>query len=84
MRSHRIDAPGMPSSDSARPRQAPRRRDIAGPDERYPYRYSGLRLLVMSGGKYFLVPDGWTRASGAVLVIPDTPDIRVEFFPGGS
>lgn len=57
---------------------------LTGPDERYPYRYSGLRLLVMSGGKYFLVPDGWTRASGAVLVIPDTPDIRVEFFPGGS
>jgi hypothetical protein len=57
---------------------------LTGPDERYPYRYSGLRLLVMSGGKYFLVPDGWTRASGAVLVIPDTPDIRVEFSPGGS
>jgi hypothetical protein len=57
---------------------------LTGPDERYPYRYSGLRLLVMSGGKYFLVPDGWTRASGAVLVIPDNPDIRVEFAPGGS
>jgi hypothetical protein len=57
---------------------------LTGPDERYPYRYRGLRLLVMSGGKYFLVPDGWTRASGAVLVIPDNPDIRVEFSPGGS
>jgi hypothetical protein len=57
---------------------------LPGPDERYPYRYSGLRLLVMSGGKYFLVPDGWTRESGAVLVIPDTADIRVEFSPGGS
>lgn len=56
---------------------------LTGPDERYPYRYSGLRLLVVSGGKYYLIPDGWTRASGAVLVIPDTPDVRVEFFPGG-
>jgi hypothetical protein len=56
---------------------------LTGPDERYPHRYTGLRLLVVSGGKYFLVPDGWTRARGTVLVLPDTPDIRVEFSPGG-
>jgi hypothetical protein len=56
---------------------------LTGPDERYPHRYSGLRLLVLSGGKYFLVPDGWTHASGTVLVLPDIPDIRVEFSPGG-
>jgi hypothetical protein len=57
---------------------------LTGPDERYPYRYSGLRLLVLSGGKYFLLPDGWTHGSGTLLVLPDTPDIRVEFSPGGS
>jgi hypothetical protein len=57
---------------------------LVGSEERYPYRYSGLRLLVQSGGKYFLVPDGWTRANGTLLVLPDTPDIRVEFSPGGS
>jgi hypothetical protein len=56
---------------------------LTGPDERYPHRYSGLRLLVQSGGKYFLVPDGWTRESGTLIVLPDTPDIRVEFSPGG-
>jgi hypothetical protein len=53
-------------------------------DERYRYRYTRLRLLVRSSGKYFLVPDGWTRATGTVLVLPDTADIRVEFSPGGS
>jgi hypothetical protein len=57
---------------------------LTGPDERYPFRYSGLRLLVLSGGKYFLVPDGWTHTSGTLLVLSDTPDIRVEFSPGGS
>jgi uncharacterized membrane protein YidH (DUF202 family) len=28
----------------------------------YRFRYTGLRLLVRSGGRYLLIPDGWTRA----------------------
>jgi hypothetical protein len=48
-------------------------------DARYAYRYSGLRLLVRSDGKYYLIPDGWTRASGRVVVLLDAADIRVEF-----
>lgn len=50
---------------------------------RYQIRYTGLRLLVRSDKKYFLLHDRWTPASGKVLVIPDDSEIRVEFSPGG-
>jgi hypothetical protein len=43
------------------------------------YKYSGLRLLVVSGGRIFLLHDGWTLRSGKVVVLPDRPDIRVEY-----
>jgi hypothetical protein len=59
-------------------------RRLPDADARYRYHYAGLRLLVKSGGKYFLVPDGWTPTAGTVLVLPDTADIRVEFSPGGT
>ncbi len=48
----------------------------------YGYSYSGLRLLVRSGGKYFLLPDGWTRARGSAIVLADSPDYRFEFGAG--
>lgn len=62
---------------------------IEGPDvmveqlggESYRYRYSGLRLLIKSGGKYFLLPASWTQAEGAVLELPDDDGIRLEFTP---
>jgi hypothetical protein len=55
---------------------------LAGDDGAYRYRYSGLRLLVRSGGKYFLVPDSWTRRSGTAIVLADSPDYRFEFGSG--
>ncbi|MFD1145615.1 hypothetical protein [Saccharothrix hoggarensis] len=48
----------------------------------YRFRYLGLRLLDKTGGKYFLVSDGWTRARGTVVVLPDKDDIRVELNHG--
>jgi hypothetical protein len=52
---------------------------------RFRFRYSGLKLLVRSGGKYFLVPAGWSSRSGApTFAIPDGDDIRVEFQPGSN
>jgi hypothetical protein len=59
--------------------------ELLGPEEsgRYRYRYDDLRLLIRSAEKYFLVPDDWTRAAGTVLVLLDSPDIRIEFAPGG-
>jgi hypothetical protein len=49
----------------------------------YRYRYSGLRLLIRSGGKYFLLPDGWTRSNGTAIVLADSPEYRFEFGAGG-
>jgi hypothetical protein len=51
-------------------------------DAAYPYKYAGLRLLIRSGGKYFVVPDSWSQDRVAI-VLPDNDDIRVEFTPGG-
>lgn len=51
---------------------------LDGDKPRYRYRYSGLRLLENTGGKYFLVSDGWTRDSGVVVVLRDDASIRLE------
>jgi hypothetical protein len=48
----------------------------------YRFRYTGLRLLVRSAGRYFLIPDGWTRANGVVVVLRDDESMRVEFTRG--
>jgi len=52
-------------------------------DSAYKFRYSGLRLLVYSGNKYFLVNDKWSHEHGITIVLHDTSDIRLEFTPGG-
>ena len=57
-------------------------RRLSGVDVAYRYRYSGLRLLIRSGGQYFLLPDNWTRGDGAVIVLGDRPDYRFEFGSG--
>jgi len=56
---------------------------IPGEDARYSHRYSGLRLLVRSNDRYFLLPENWTPSTGTVLVIADGPEIRLELSPGG-
>ncbi|WP_244296458.1 hypothetical protein [Paenarthrobacter nitroguajacolicus] len=43
------------------------------------YRYTGLRLLVVSGGRIFLLNDGWSLAQGRVVVLPDNGTVRVEY-----
>jgi hypothetical protein len=71
VRSLGIDAAGVAASQ------------IADGDPAYKFRYSGLRLLVHSADKYFLVNDDWSRERGVTIVLRDTSDIRVEFTPGG-
>lgn len=45
----------------------------------YRFRYTGLRLLVWSGDQYFLLPAGWRRHRGAVIVLPvGQQGLRVE------
>lgn len=55
---------------------------IAAPDSQYKFRYTNLRLLVLSDQKYFLLPDGWTHEGGTAVVLRDDDNIRVEFQPG--
>ncbi|MCX2746947.1 hypothetical protein OOZ51_03845 [Arthrobacter sp. MI7-26] len=43
------------------------------------YRYTGLRLLVVSGGRIFLLNDGWTLKEGRVVVLRDDSSVRVEY-----
>jgi hypothetical protein len=50
-----------------------------GEEAAYAFSYTGLHLVQRSGGKYFLVTDGWDRGEGRLIVLPDTPDIRLEF-----
>lgn len=56
------------------------RNDMA--DARYRYKYSGLRLLVRSADKFFLLPEGWDRDEGTTIIIKDEPSIRIELKPG--
>lgn len=55
------------------------REEAIGTAERSSYRYSGLRLLVVSGGRIFLLNEGWTIRSGKVVVLRDEPGLRVEY-----
>lgn len=53
--------------------------DDLDPDAPLRYRYQGLRLLEHTGGKLFLVPEGWTRTYGVVFVLADDdPDLRFD------
>ena len=49
------------------------------PDGAYHYRYQGLFLLQRSGEKYFLLPGGWTRQDGRLLIFPESDEVRLEF-----
>lgn len=56
---------------------------IGNQEAAYRFRYSGLRLVIRSAGKYFLLSEGWTREAGVAVVLNDGPDLRLEFTPGG-
>ena len=53
--------------------------ESSGTAEHPSYRYNGLRLLVGSGGRIFLLNEGWTIRSGKVVVLRDEPGLRVEY-----
>lgn len=53
--------------------------ESVGTEESPLYRYTGLRLLVVSGGRVFFLHDGWTRDAGHVVIIPDDDSVRFEF-----
>src|SRR5215212_705770 len=43
------------------------------------YRTTGLRFLASSGGRIFLLHDGWKPRSGTVIVLPDNDQVRWQF-----
>jgi hypothetical protein len=49
---------------------------LAGP--RYRRQFTGLRLLIHSGGKYFVLPSGWQWGRDRVYEIPDDGRVRIE------
>ncbi|TDD31741.1 hypothetical protein E1287_25220 [Actinomadura sp. KC06] len=56
---------------------------LGAKDAAFGYRYNGLRTLAHVGGRWFLLPAGWTRHNGAtVILLPDsTKDVRVDLAP---
>jgi hypothetical protein len=54
--------------------------DLGGGTGDVRFRYAGLRFLEHTGGRYFLLSDRWTPASGAVVVLPDDDrTVRLDF-----
>jgi uncharacterized membrane protein YidH (DUF202 family) len=54
----------------------------AGPDtgnDAIRYRTTGLRFLASSGGRIFLLHDGWKPRGGTVIVLPDNERVRWQF-----
>jgi hypothetical protein len=66
-----IQAPGV--------REAVMGDEPAAEDDDARYRTSGLRLLTRSGGRLFLLHDGWTPETGTVVLLPDDGTIRWQF-----
>jgi hypothetical protein len=54
---------------------------VAEADSAYRFRYSGLKLLVRSGGNYFLISAHWSWPKWPTVVLPDTKDLRFDFVP---
>lgn len=55
------------------------RQDLPGGDHAaYRYRYQGLRLAIVDGGRYFLIGRNWRPRSGTIIVLP-REGLRIEF-----
>jgi hypothetical protein len=54
----------------------------ADPEQPAPFRYAGLRLLERTGGRLFLLSDGWTIRQGVLFVVEDDDTVRLEFVRG--
>jgi hypothetical protein len=55
---------------------------IGDADSTYRFRYSGLRLLLRSGGSYYLLPASWSARHGVVIVLPEDQSMRFEYTTG--
>lgn len=82
------DAQGLPNRpsvilDSHDPIHAPPEGvvHVSLPDEKFRHRYTGLRLLVESDKRLFLVPARWSRTTSRTIVIENSSDIRLQLAP---
>jgi hypothetical protein len=50
----------------------------------FSYRYDGLRLIIRSGGNYFLLPERYSRSTGATIMLKESSALRFEFLRGSS
>ena len=53
------------------------------PDSAYGFRYEGLKLLLRSKSRYFLVPATWSVDGGTTIVLSEEASLRLEFVRGG-
>ncbi|MFD8705313.1 hypothetical protein ACFV1W_22315 [Kitasatospora sp. NPDC059648] len=53
-----------------------------GQQDRFRYRYRGLRLLAQADDRMFLLPRNWTWEHGNLLILPMNADVRVALHPG--
>jgi hypothetical protein len=54
---------------------------VEGEGSAFAYCYSGLRFLIRSGDRQFLLPERWKRGRDPVIVLPESQSIRFEYFP---
>lgn len=50
----------------------------------YRFRYDGLKLVLQAANQYLFLPERWTPAGGAAVLLPRTDSIRLEFASAGS
>ncbi|MGA6161696.1 hypothetical protein [Amycolatopsis magusensis] len=56
------------------------REDVcAQPESAYKFRYTGLKLLLQSGGQYVFLPANWRASRGTAFLVPRNDKLRVEF-----
>jgi hypothetical protein len=44
----------------------------------YRYRYGHMRLLIESGGRFFILPDSWRHGDGTAIILADDSNVRIE------
>jgi hypothetical protein len=52
--------------------------EIVQLNEKYHYKYSGIRLLIRSTDRYILLPRDWQRGRDCVFILRDNDSIRVD------
>jgi hypothetical protein len=52
---------------------------INDPQSQYHFRYTGLRLLLRSGDRYFLLPEGWKHGADSLFIVTESQNVRLQF-----